>query len=356
MARTFTNPWVNLAGKAVGKNPNLPVAGTKEQITTTVLTVADIASAKAASVIARSLPKNMIFKPTLLEKVAAAPGRAVNRVGKTLRGIGENLEIVQPKVLVPKATPTPAPTPAPRPRPSTKSKSGKGKGKGSKPTSSSRTQPAPAPAPAPKPKPSTKPKTAKGKGGGSKPTKLPRAKLTPEKIDKIIDDGVQKASEDFAGAQQDAGRQIDWSTGEMKPRPAGPTPEEIAQMSPAQKARSFKDLQSQTGRQDIPRGRNMLNRLAQSKDPEVQRFANDIRNNPQAARDFVQNYKGASYETYVSRIKAMTKSGQTPPQTAKPVDVSTAQSGVGASGKGTARVITEKGKELKKTMRNKKSK
>lgn len=43
-ARTFTNPYINAAGRAVGKNPNLPVSGAKEAITNTAWGVVDVAS------------------------------------------------------------------------------------------------------------------------------------------------------------------------------------------------------------------------------------------------------------------------------------------------------------------------
>jgi hypothetical protein len=56
-AATFTNPWINLAGKAMGKNPNLREAGPKEAAINTAMAIASIATggmAKSASTAMRA--------------------------------------------------------------------------------------------------------------------------------------------------------------------------------------------------------------------------------------------------------------------------------------------------------------
>lgn len=56
-AATFVNPWINLAGKAVGKNPNLRESGPKEALTNTATAIASIVTggmAKSASIATRA--------------------------------------------------------------------------------------------------------------------------------------------------------------------------------------------------------------------------------------------------------------------------------------------------------------
>jgi hypothetical protein len=65
-ARTFTNPYINVAGRAVGKNPNLPVSGAKEAITNTAWGVVDVASGPIGRVAAKGV---------------TAAGRAVAKTG-----------------------------------------------------------------------------------------------------------------------------------------------------------------------------------------------------------------------------------------------------------------------------------
>lgn len=53
-AATFTNPWINLAGKAIGKNPNLRESSPKEAAINTATAIASIATggmAKSASTV-----------------------------------------------------------------------------------------------------------------------------------------------------------------------------------------------------------------------------------------------------------------------------------------------------------------
>ena len=56
-ARTFTNPYINAAGRALGKNPNLPTSGSKEAVSNTAFAVADIVApviGRAATAAVRS--------------------------------------------------------------------------------------------------------------------------------------------------------------------------------------------------------------------------------------------------------------------------------------------------------------
>ena len=182
MARTFTNPYVNKIGGLFGKKPNLPTAGAREAITTTALTAADIATAKYASVLARSLPKNAIFKPTILERVSNIPGG----IGRGLRKIGEGLEIVQPKS---------KPKPMPRYRPPTEgnvsrsplspstgpSKSPKGPGTFTRETPKPPVKPRTTPKPRTAPKPAAKPKPAPKKTPAAPKAAAPKKPTTTRK-------------------------------------------------------------------------------------------------------------------------------------------------------------------------------
>ena len=74
-ARTFTNPYINAAGRAIGKNPNLPVSGAKEAITNTAFGVVDIASGPIGRVAAKGAKAaaGAVAKTGL-------PARVVNKV------------------------------------------------------------------------------------------------------------------------------------------------------------------------------------------------------------------------------------------------------------------------------------
>jgi hypothetical protein len=52
-ARTFTNPYINVAGRALGKNPNLPTSGVREAVSNTAFAAVDV----AAPVIGRAAGK-----------------------------------------------------------------------------------------------------------------------------------------------------------------------------------------------------------------------------------------------------------------------------------------------------------
>ena len=65
-ARTFTNPYINAAGRALGKNPNLPTSGVREAVSNTAFAAVDV----AAPVIGR------------------AAGKAVTAVGRTVANTG----------------------------------------------------------------------------------------------------------------------------------------------------------------------------------------------------------------------------------------------------------------------------
>lgn len=67
-ARTFTNPYINAAGRVIGKNPNLPVSGAKEAITNTAFGVVDIAAGPVGRVVVRGAAR------------AVQSGRVVNPV------------------------------------------------------------------------------------------------------------------------------------------------------------------------------------------------------------------------------------------------------------------------------------
>jgi hypothetical protein len=74
-ARTFTNPYINAAGRAIGKNPNLPVSGAKEAITNTAWGVVDVASGP----IGRAAGKGVTAAGRAVAKTGV-PARIVNKV------------------------------------------------------------------------------------------------------------------------------------------------------------------------------------------------------------------------------------------------------------------------------------
>lgn len=78
MSATFLNPWVNLAGRAIGKNPNLRVAGPKEAALNTALTIADIwtAGATRAAVPFRGALMTPVPRGAIARGVENAVGRA----------------------------------------------------------------------------------------------------------------------------------------------------------------------------------------------------------------------------------------------------------------------------------------
>lgn len=74
MAATFTNPAVNLIGKAFGKNPNLREAGPKEAAINTALAIGDIVTGGAtrgASAALKFTPKQTVTR-SVIEKGSAA--------------------------------------------------------------------------------------------------------------------------------------------------------------------------------------------------------------------------------------------------------------------------------------------
>ena len=103
-ARTFTNPYINAAGRAIGKNPNLPVSGAKEAITNTAFGVVDVASGP----IGRVAVKGARAAAGAVAKTGVVP-RATNKLtGKELIVHGspaKNLPFIEPRVapLAPKA-------------------------------------------------------------------------------------------------------------------------------------------------------------------------------------------------------------------------------------------------------------
>ena len=76
-ARTFTNPYINAAGRAIGKNPNLPVSGAKEAITNTAWGVVDVASGP----IGRAAGKGVTAVGRAVAKTGV-PARVVNKLTK----------------------------------------------------------------------------------------------------------------------------------------------------------------------------------------------------------------------------------------------------------------------------------
>ena len=69
-ARTFTNPYINAAGRVIGKNPNLPVSGAKEAITNTAWGVVDVASGpigraagKGVTAVGRAVQSGRVVNP-----------------------------------------------------------------------------------------------------------------------------------------------------------------------------------------------------------------------------------------------------------------------------------------------------
>jgi hypothetical protein len=71
-ARTFTNPYINVAGRALGKNPNLPTSGVREAVSNTAFAAADIASGP----------------------IARSAGKAVTAVGRTVANTGVPARVV----------------------------------------------------------------------------------------------------------------------------------------------------------------------------------------------------------------------------------------------------------------------
>ena len=101
-ARTFTNPYVNAAGRAIGKNPNLPVSGAKEAITNTAFGVVDVASgpigrvavkgarAAAGAVAKTGVPARVVNKVTKQQiLVHGSPTQGLTVINPT-RGINRN--------------------------------------------------------------------------------------------------------------------------------------------------------------------------------------------------------------------------------------------------------------------------
>lgn len=78
MQATFLNPWINLAGRAIGKNPNLRVAGPREAAINTALTIADIwtAGATRAAVPFRGALMTPVPRGAVARGVENAVGRA----------------------------------------------------------------------------------------------------------------------------------------------------------------------------------------------------------------------------------------------------------------------------------------
>ena len=96
-ARTFTNPYINAAGRVIGKNPNLPVSGAKEAITNTAWGVVDVASgpigraaAKGVTAVGRAVaktgvPARIVNKVTGQKVVVhASPQKGLNRIDPRL--------------------------------------------------------------------------------------------------------------------------------------------------------------------------------------------------------------------------------------------------------------------------------
>ena len=80
-ARTFTNPYINAAGRALGKNPNLPVSGAREAMTNTAFAALDVASgpigrvaAKGVTVAGRAMAKTVV--PKIATKIVPSQKRA----------------------------------------------------------------------------------------------------------------------------------------------------------------------------------------------------------------------------------------------------------------------------------------
>ncbi len=81
-ARTFTNPYINAAGRAIGKNLNLPVSGAKEAITNTAFAAVDVASgpigrvaAKGVAQVAKAANANFVI-PKITTKIVPSQKRA----------------------------------------------------------------------------------------------------------------------------------------------------------------------------------------------------------------------------------------------------------------------------------------
>ena len=84
-ARTFTNPYINAAGRAIGKNPNLPVSGAKEAITNTAWGVVDVASGPIGRVAAKGVTAAGTGAAKVAGKAVANVRAKVNPFYETVR-------------------------------------------------------------------------------------------------------------------------------------------------------------------------------------------------------------------------------------------------------------------------------
>jgi hypothetical protein len=84
-ARTFTNPYINAAGRVIGKNPNLPVSGAKEAITNTAWGVVDVASGPIGRVAAKGVTAAGTGAAKVAGKAVANVRAKVNPFYETVR-------------------------------------------------------------------------------------------------------------------------------------------------------------------------------------------------------------------------------------------------------------------------------
>jgi len=62
-ARTFTNPYINIVGKTIGKNPNLPTSGFREAASNTAFAVVDIASPAIGRAVGKAVQSGRVVNP-----------------------------------------------------------------------------------------------------------------------------------------------------------------------------------------------------------------------------------------------------------------------------------------------------
>lgn len=93
-ARTFTNPYINIVGKTVGKNPNLPTSGFREAASNTAFAAVDVAS----PAIGRGAAK-VVGKVVQRVVPGVAARRSLNKSGDVLFLHGsdtQNIKKLQP--------------------------------------------------------------------------------------------------------------------------------------------------------------------------------------------------------------------------------------------------------------------
>jgi len=100
-ARTFTNPYINAAGRALGKNPNLPTSGVREAVSNTAWAAADIASgpiARSAGKVVSNVGRTVVNTGVPARVVNKVTGQTVIIHGTDVRGLKAAGQQLMPSV------------------------------------------------------------------------------------------------------------------------------------------------------------------------------------------------------------------------------------------------------------------